>query len=242
MNILNKIKSLFNFKKYEKNSVKAENSDVSMQDREEKIFEKERLNLQKLYEQWSCEETWLLYEEGIPLLFGIEPQSRSILESDVSEKIESLWQHAKECGHKKLLPVINIEKPEKEWEVRPIDLYSWGTISRIMMPEEFSTLMTFVAQTIKPVETQSSNNYSENSQDIMYLKHREVVLGAAMSLLVSAPELCKNRKGRVVSNKIARNILENEDQWFGDERPLLAETAMADLIDEYLKLTQPIVH
>jgi hypothetical protein len=240
MSVLNKIKSFFpSSNKKPVSNIEVEKT--SMHEREEKIFEKETLNLQKLYEQWSCKESWLLYDEGIPLLFGLEPSGNKQVDDETSDKIESLWEHAQECVQKKLLPVINTEKPKEEWEVRPIDLYSWGTISRISMPDEFSMLMTFVAQTIKPLEIQSIDNYSENVQDILYQKHREIVLGAATSLLVNAPELCKNSKGRIISKKIAQNIIENEDQWFGDERPLLAETAMTDLIDEYLKLTKPVV-
>lgn len=241
MNIINKIKSFFSLSKNKSSVSDIRMPELSMQEREEKIFETDVLSLQKLYEQWSCKESWLLYEQGIPLLFGIQPEHRKLVEEEDSEKIESLWQHAKECVQKKLLPVINIEKPETEWEVRPIDLYSWGTVSRISMPTEFSTLMTFVAQTIKPVDTRSNINQSENAQDMLYQKHREIVLGAATSLLVNAPELCKNKKGHIVSNNIARNIIENEGQWFGDEKLLLAETAMTDLINEYLKLTRPTV-
>jgi hypothetical protein len=239
MNVINKIKSFFSSNK-KTPITHIELNEVSMHEREEKIFEKERLSLQKLYEQWSCKESWLLFEEGIPLLFGLEPGRRHYDEEDL-DKIKGLSEHAKECVQKKLLPIINTEKPEPEWQVRPLDLYSWGTVSRISMPEEFSTLMSFIAQTIKPLETQIQSNLSENTQDILYQKHREIILGAASSLLINAPELCKNKKGRIVSKKIAQNIIENEDQWFGEERPLLAETAMTDLIDEYVKLTKPVV-
>jgi hypothetical protein len=241
MSVINKIKKILFSKDKEPIAIETESESVSMNKREEKIFEKERLSLQKLYEQWSCKEAWLLYEQGIPLLFGIEPGKVKHEEEEVLIKIESLWEHAQECVQKKLLPVINVEKEKEQWEVRPLDLYSWGTISRITMPDEFSMLMTFVAQTIKPVQSQSNSNFSESEQDMLYQKHREIVLGAATSLLVNAPELCKNKKGKVVSNKIAKNILENEDQWFGDDRPLLAEAAMTDLINEYLKLTEPVV-
>ena len=243
MNILNKIKSLFSSNKsYSAHKTPIESApEISMDEREGKIFEKETLNLQKLYEQWSCKETWLLYEEGIPLLFGLEPKNKNMLDEELINKIESLWEHAQDCVHKKLLSVTNQEKPKNEWQVRPLDLYSWGTVSRITMPEEFSLLMSFVAQTIKPVQSQVVHQTGENSQDLMYQKHREIVLGAAASLLVNAPDICKNKKGKVVSNLIAKNILENEDQWFGDARPMLAETAMTDLIDEYLKLTRPVV-
>ena len=232
MNILTKIKSCFSKSTDNKTAVDEQSVEISMEEREEKIFEKETLNLQKLYEQWSCKESWLLYDEGIPLLFGLEPGNNNI-DDELSDKIESLWEHAQDCVNKKLLSVINQEKPANEWQVRPLDLYSWGTVSRITMPEEFSLLMAFVAQTIKPAHAQSEQVVNENSQDALYQKHREIVLGAAISLLINAPDLCKNKKGKIVSNLIAKNILENEDQWFGDDRPMLAETAMTDLIDEY---------
>lgn len=240
MNILSKIKSCFSKKTNSKNVSNVQSVELSMDEREDKVFEKETLNLQKLYEQWSCKEEWLLYNEGIPLLFGVEPDSKNIDEV-LSGKIEGLWEHAQDCVNKNLLSVINKEKPAVEWQVRPLDLYSWGTVSRISMPEEFSLLMSFVAQTIKAVRVQSEHAVSESNQDILYQKHREIVLGAATSLLVNAPELCKNKKGKVVSNLIAKNILENENQWFADDRPMLAEVAMTDLIEQYLKLTRPVI-
>ncbi len=241
MNIINKIKSLISLHDQNKSVQEADVPEISMNEREDKIYDAEKLSLQKLYEKWSCKDEWLLYGEGMPLLFGINPDVRETEDSEISERIEDLWVHAQECVHKKLLSVINTEKQEKEWQVRPIDLYSWATISRISMPDEFCTLMTFVAQTIKPVETHSQINQTDNPEDILYQKHREIVLGAATSLLVNAPDLCKNNKGNVDSNLITMNIIENEDQWFGSDRPLLAQTAMTDLINEYLKLTRPVV-
>jgi hypothetical protein len=241
MNILEKIKQLFSSANSSVPITTETEPAVSMSDREDKLFEKEQLSLQKLYEQWSCKDTWLLYEEGIPLLFGLAPDESEPIDDEVSNKIESLWEHAQECVQKKLLPIVNNDIPEKEWEVRPIDLYSWGTISRISMPDEFSTLMTFVAQTIKPIETHSNSNQGIGEEDALYQKHREIVLGAATSLLVNAPELCKSNKGKIVSNKIAKNIIENEEQWFGDDKPLLTELTMTDLINEYLKLTKPLI-
>ncbi len=241
MNIINKIKSFIAL--HDKNKSEQEDNvpEISMSEREDKIYDVEKLSLQKLYEKWSCKDEWLLYDEGMPLLFGMNPDVREAEDSEISERIEDLWVHAQECVHKKLLSVINTEKQEKEWQVRPIDLYSWATVSRITVPDEFCTLMTFVAQTIKPVESLPHSIQTESEEDMLYQKHREIVLGAATSLLVNAPGLCKNNKGNVDSNKIAINIIENEDQWFGDDRPQLAQTAMSDLINEYLKLTRPMV-
>jgi hypothetical protein len=241
MNIVNRIKTLFFSRKKNKSTVSINTPEMSMHDREEKVYGEGKLTLQKLYEKWSGKDRWLLYDEGIPLLFGMEPGFSVSSDDEVLDKIESLWEHARECVQKKLLSVVNMDKPEAEWEVRPLDLYCWATVSRISMPAEFNTLMTFVAQTIKPSEIISNPVQSDGVQDMIYQKHREIVLGAATSLLVNAPNLCKNNKGRVISNKIAQHIIENEDQWFGGNRPLLAESAMTDLINEYLKLTMPTI-
>jgi hypothetical protein len=241
MNIISNIKILLSSIKKKKfgNSVIA--PEMSMHEREEKTYGKGKLTLQKLYEKWVCKDKWLLNSEGIPLLFGVDPDASESADDEISDKIESLREHAQECVQKKLMSVVNIDQSDSEWEVRPLDLYCWATVSRISMPAEFTTLMTFVSQTIKPSEVISNPVQGDEVQDMIYQKHREVVLGAATSLLVNAPNLCKNNKGKVVSNKIARQIIKNEDQWFGDDRPVLTESAMTDLINEYLKLTRPII-
>ena len=60
-------------------------------------------------------------------------------------------------------------------------------------------------------------------------------------LLINAPDLCENQKGEIVINQITREIIKNKTQWFGNDNPLLAESAMMDLINEYIKLTKPVV-
>ncbi len=105
-----------------------------MSEREKKVYDVDKLILQKLYEKWSCKDKWLLYDEGIPLLFGIEPGTSVSMDNELLNKKEELWVHAKECVQKNLLSVVNAEKPIIEWEVRPVDLYCWATVSRISMP------------------------------------------------------------------------------------------------------------
>jgi hypothetical protein len=242
MNFLKKIKPLMLLKKKKLISPVVDSvEEISMKEREDKVYGEGGLSLQKLYEKWSCKEDWLLYEEGIPLLLGIEPGNKKYLEDDLQNKIEELWAHAQDCVHKKLLSVLNNDMPELEWKVKPVDLYCWASVSRITIPAELSSLMAFVVQTIKTSDINSTSVQTNEIQDDMHQKHKEIVLGAATSLLVNAPELCKNKKGRVVSRLITKQILENETQWFGDDKPLLAESAMIDLIDGYLRLTRPVL-
>ena len=237
MNIINKIKtSLFGLDK--EISVPNAPIEMTMGEREKKIYDEEHLRLQKLYEKWICKDKWLLYKEGIPLLFGINPDANNS-GNDESIKTDELWQHAQECVQKKLLSILNIDNSVDKWEVLPVDLYRWAMVSRISVPDEFSVLMTFVIQTVKP--EQHSHAHTPVEQDAVLQKHREIVLGAATSLLVNASKQCKNDQGEVVALNISRLIFENQQEWFGQDVPLLAETAMTDLIDEYIRLTRPII-
>ena len=215
--------------------------ELSMNQSDNKVYSEDKLILQKLYEKWSCRDKWLLFDEGIPLLFGLEPGKKQSIDEELSEKVRDLCTHARDCVKKKLLSVVSIEKPEERWEVRPVDLYYWATVSRIAMPEEFSTLMAFIVQAVKPTELNTNSFQDDVQQDTIYQKHREIVLGAATSLLVNAPELCKDNKGNIESDRITKKILENKNQRFGNVEPLLAESAMADLINGYLKLIRPVV-
>lgn len=241
MTILNKISTFISKPKKVESSVTKKQSSMTMAERENKIYGKDALTQQRLYEKWACKDTWLLFEEGIPLLFGIEPGVNQSLDDESLKKIEELWLHAKDCVQKKLLSVVNIQQAEKEWEVRPVDLYCWAMISRITVPIEFSTLMEFVSQTVKLSGDNTSSVQIDDSRDVIHQKHREIVLGAATSLLVNAPELCKNSKGRIMSRLIVGQIMTNANQWFGNDEPLLAESAMEDLINAYLKSGRPLV-
>ena len=73
------------------------------------------------------------------------------------------------------------------------------------------------------------------------MKDREIAIGAAMSLLVNSPDLCKNRKGKVTGNLIASQIMANKKQWFGEEELVLSESAISDLIEQYLRLARPVL-
>lgn len=236
MNILNKIKRLLLKNKNTYSSSQKNKSTVSMKERENHIYGEDKIAQQRLYEKWSCKDKWLLYSEGMPLLFGIAPGTPLSPDDEINEKIKELWEHAKECVHQRLLSVTNKDLPEYEWEVKPVDLYCWATVSRISVPQEFSSLMAFVVQTVKQAENKFTSDIDKNrNDDTNYQRHRELMLGATISILVNHPELCKNNKGKIVSKKIVNQIIDNEKIWFADEKPLLAQSAMEDLINRYLK-------
>lgn len=236
MNIFNKIKTslLCTDKKI---SVPNATLELTMSERERNVYDEDHLRLQKLYEKWICQDKWLLQKEGIPLLFGINPDIKES-DDDVSVKTEELWVHAQECVHKQLLSVVNDDELEDKWQVLPIDLYRWAMVSRISVPDEFSALIAFVIQTVKP--EQNSQVQTVVEQDAVLQKHKEIVMGAATSLLVNASAQCQNDNGKISAINISRLIIENKQEWFGQDEPLLVETAMTELIKDYIKLTSPI--
>tara|TARA_R110000782_G_scaffold266977_2_gene361901 strand:+ start:6358 stop:7014 length:657 start_codon:yes stop_codon:yes gene_type:complete len=212
--------------------------EMTMSERKSKNYDENHLRLQKLYEKWICKDKWLLQKEGIPLLFGVSP---NIDESnhDVLLKIEEQWEHAQECVNKKLLSVTNVEDLAEKWEVLPIDLYRWAMVSRISVPEEFSALITFVIQTVKT--EQSAHIQTVVEQDAVLQKHKEIIMGAATSLLANAYKQCQNDQGDICAKNISKLIIDNKQEWFGHDEPLLDQPGMTTLIDEYIKLTKPVI-
>lgn len=237
MNIFQKIKSIF-FKIDKKDSTVIQVQSISMREREREVYDNEQLTLQKLYEKWLSKDKWLLHKEGIPLLLGLNPEAKKN-DNHESDQVDDLWAHAKACVQNKLLSVMNPDKGDFEWEVSPVDLYRWATVSRIAVPAEFSALIAFVMQTVKS-EQKNTNNQLEGLHDSSYQKHREIVLGAAISLLVNAPEQARYDDKFVIDN-ITRLIIENKKEWFGEDEPLLKGSEMTDLINNYIELTKPVM-
>ena len=203
----------------------------------DKIYSEKKINKQKLYEEWCKKEKWLLHNEALLLLFSIDPSSSDTLDANLLEKINSLKCHANDCVNKNLLPVINIEKPENEWEVRPIDLYQWATVSRISTPDEFNALMTFIVQSVKVVDDNSLNN-NQKLKDKIYQLHKEVILGATTSLLINSPEKCKDNHGIFDAELIVEKIIQNEKQWFDNSKSKLSKPEMIKLINHYINMSK----
>jgi hypothetical protein len=252
--LINKIKKYFSTtnnetphvssKMQEKNTNK-QTSEEDIRSRENEVFGKEKLQQQRLYEKWVSKNSWLLKSEGIPLLLGMDPQAVNDKTEPVDNKHEhnDLWEHAKRCVEQNLLPVSNKENSPETWEVSPVDLYCWASVSRILIPDQLVRLVEFVIHTIKqPVaeikSLEGKNNHNSGGNRVnpeTFQKQREQVLGAALAILARYPEKCKNRKGKTRSEMIVNLINEKGDIWFGDDKLLLSTAAMQDLLDKFLK-------
>jgi hypothetical protein len=210
----------------------------NMREKEKDVYGEDRITQQKLYEKWAVKPSWHLKNQAIPLLLSMDPEKYSTSSRDEysEQKYQDLWQHAQHCVEQGLLFVLNREHPADEWKAKPIDVYKWAAISRVELPLELSTLMEFVMMTLVStanIDNDSLDNKKQN--DITYDKDRERILGAALAMLVTYPERCKNKKGRVSAENILSLINENESVLFGEEIPGLSPTAGIDLINKWIK-------
>ena len=210
----------------------------NMREKEKDVYGEDRITQQKLYEKWAVKPSWHLKNQAIPLLLSMDPEkySTSSRNEYSEQKYQDLWEHAQHCVEQGLLFVLNREHPADEWKAKPIDVYKWAAISRVELPLELSTLMEFVMMTLVSTENIDNDSLDNKKQnDITYDKDRERILGAALAMLVTYPERCKNKKGRVSAENILSLIDENESVLFGEEIPGLSSTAGIDLINKWIK-------
>ena len=211
---------------------------LNMRQKEKDVYGEDRITQQKLYEKWAVKPSWRLKSQAIPLLLSMDPEkySTSYCDEVTKQKYQELWEHAQHCVEQELLFILNRERPAEEWEAKPIDVYKWAAVSRVELPVQLSTLMEFVMMSL--VSTANINNDSldnKKQNDITYDKDKERILGAALAMLVTHPERCKNKKGRVRAENILSLINENESVLFGEEIPGISPTAGIDLINKWIK-------
>jgi len=248
MKIINKIKTLLDKNKgnalsesISKNMKdiknKSENTSVDLRRRERELFGVDRVQQQKLYEKWIIKKTWLLKDEAIPLLCGVNPESKMSSESDAMQ-FAKLWEHAQQCVAQGLLSITETAAEPEKWQVQPQEVYKWAAISRVNIPEQLSGVMEFILSTVKNTDSDSSghvldSNNPKNTDKIGDDKER--VLGAALAILAAYPNQCRNNKGRVRANKIVEILEEKGEFWFGKGTPALSNTARLDLINRWLQ-------
>lgn len=185
----------------------------------EKIYGRDEINLQLLFEKWVGRDDWKLKDEAIPLLMAMDPENKSLPgESDIRNIYDDLWLHAKGCVEQGLLKVINDEQPPEEWRAQPTDVYCWAKISRVEVPESLGRLMEFVITTLKNPEDEESRTNRLNHGDGVtntYDINREKTLGMALAILAAFPEQCKNSKGKVTAEYILK-IMDEKNHLFPD--------------------------
>jgi hypothetical protein len=209
-----------------------------MSQREKAIYGEDNIKQQKLYEKWAVKTSWHLKTQGIPLLLSMDPDKYSDTDFDetTEQKYQDLWEHAQHCVEQDLLVVLNRESPADEWEAKPVDVYKWAAISRVELPVQLTSLMEFVMMSLLSTVSTSSDSSGGNSQsEAAYNSDKEHILGAALAMLATYPEECRNKKGRIRAENIVSLISKNESLLFVDTAPDLSATAAVDLVSKWIK-------
>jgi hypothetical protein len=218
-----------------------ESADLSldMSKREKAIYGEDNIKQQKLYEKWAVKTSWHLKSQGIPLLLSMDPDkySDSDFDETTEKKYQDLWEHAQHCVEQDLLVVLNRESPVDEWEAKPVDVYKWAAISRVGLPVQLSSLMEFVMMSLLSTVNASNDSPGAKSQsDTAYNSNKEHILGAALAMLATYPEECRNKNGRIRAENIVSLISKNESLLFVDKAPDLSATAAVDLVSKWIKV------
>lgn len=205
------------------------------------VYGEAKLEKQQLYERWSVKDHWNLKAEAIPLVLGFDPQEDEY-ENNLqrNKEIEDLFSHAKKCiRQERSLTVKNLSEEEDQWQVVPAEFYQWASVSRIEIPEQLSALMEFIISTVKTSgfvsDSKEDSNVSPEAVNLsqQFNQETELVLGAALAVLMNKKDECQNSKGRIDISKIVKLILENEKTWFSNTSCKLSQTTMEDLLKKW---------
>lgn len=202
----------------------------------------DHLDRQRFYEKWAARETWLIYAEGLPLLFGRDPEAADLeQDAEFSEQREQFWDHLQRCVRQRMPPVLNnpTDKPVN-WRAEPVELYRWAVAARVPIPEELDTLLAFISTTVATraqqlfdLSVQSAQSAHDTEAQSKSLA-REQVLSALLSLSLQALHQASGRDGDALRTQLLQSLYDKSSGFFQAGEPPLSRPALHDLIDRSL--------
>lgn len=184
--------------------------------------------LQRLYEKWVVKDEWLLFEEAVPLLMGIDP------ESDIANaKCQALGQNVRSAIDQNQLNILYSKVGEDTiHKVKPATIYHWAVANKMDLPLEFVNLMNFVLKTV--LYTEQYPEESNEAEDAPKSSDIEKILGASLAVISIYPDKCKNKRGQIKIDNILSLVDEHSDKLFSGGTPVLCTTAIRDIINRWL--------
>ncbi len=186
------------------------------------------LSMQRLYEYWLKLPEWQARNEALPLAIGVDSAhwQDHLNEYGLVRCEQDLWRLFAESNS------IN-----SDVEAVPVPtVYSWFHGNNVELPVSFARLFEFVRQATFRSESipngadETTQERSEAEQD-----EREIVLGAALSLVSKMPDRCKDEHGFIDGTLVSELILETSARWFASTAPTMTSAQMTELIDKWLE-------
>lgn len=181
------------------------------------------VEIQMLYEHWLKNDTWAARDEALPLIVGVDPALwHSYLEAgELIGTEQALWEsYQSEAG---------IDTGSQRVPVN--EVVGFFRARQVEIPASFSRLYDFIRQTTLGAETESTDTASPSPRG----EEVEIVLGAALALVASMPDRCRDEHGFIAGERVAKLIVQSAVRWFPLEAPTMTEAEMAGLIDKWLE-------
>ena len=186
------------------------------------------LSMQRLYEHWLKLPEWEARNEALPLAIGLDPEQwqNYLNEYELVHCEQDLWRLFAESN--------SINSDDESVSVPTI--CAWFQGNNVELPISFVRLFEFVRQaTVRSEPT--LNGVDETTQERLEAgqDEREIVLGAALSLVSKMPDRCKDEHGVIDGTLVSKLILETSARWFALTVPTMTSAEMAELIDRWLE-------
>lgn len=214
--------------------------------REIELLGEDRVKRQRYYEAWACRESWLIYEEALPLLVNDAEQAGSDdgtndTGGEQDSNINSLWEHIQQCVKQGLPPdIINPADPPESWRAEPVEIYRWAVAARQPIPDDLEGLLAFVSTAVKrdsgiiKPSAQGQSGESERDVDGRHLA-REQVLDAMLCLALREIMNAQAIDADALRVRILDQLYNSAEFLFGQPEPPLTRPALHDLFDRSLE-------
>lgn len=177
---------------------------------------------QVLFEDWLGREVWHLAHEGLPLLVGVDPVAwsshleRHTLGGTADALLEQLAGDL-DCA--------------VDASVAPARLGAWAREHDCRLPAPFAQVLEFI---VRVLPDSGGGRPADVAEARAVAAERELLLGAALTLVTRFPQQCRDEHGFFDGMRIADLILAKAALWFPLEPPALGRDRIAALLEQYL--------
>lgn len=186
----------------------------------------DRQDAQIMYEGALKDESWVLRAQAVPLIVGCAPAEwpQYLLAQDVVPQEEILW-HA----------IANDLGAEESAQIEISRLVEWARVQSIPLHPSFLRIYEFVRKVL--LATAPTSSPADDGQQLQsnVAQEREIVLGAALSLVAKMPDKCRDEHGFVDGQTIVSLMQQASARWFPQGEPSMDAEEMARLIDKWLE-------
>lgn len=116
-----KLREIESKKTPEQRAKEALQSQITQQAFRENKIKKEQARCDGLFTEWIKRDTWLIYDEAIPLITAEKPDVETVL----NPRDSKLWALVLSCANHSLKVINFVEGKPKHWRIKPFEWVRW---------------------------------------------------------------------------------------------------------------------